>query len=721
MSSPNNFIWGEAFEEGSSSNMNDNPFLKVSPLTQYRWKKIKRTSSEIEELYFPSARQTPLGFGESDNNFIAQEPECNCDLTPLRETIVYYERNGIKGYQKEGDEFLYNVKIFVSTDGIKIEQAYNECEPKDDEAVFFLENNINDSSKQKMFAKFGSKVQKHLILDLKSNGVTKSGLYSVPDFDYDKLTQLVEKGYVEEPFSITRALLNVVLSINMVMGALGKVLGWLCDTIGQAILDYLSLPEWVWNSDSDDYFLKRENMIKNFTISNSTVDSIAQLLKNAPVIYEFRTYIAAGFIDNTIDGALSGIRLFIDMYNAFVTTVINSVYDMFEGIVQTADSWLGLSEIFALLCGIWNGLVDFVGGTLKFIGTLLSAQYDIASNFDNVVELYDNFWVSLANFSFSDFWESIKETYQKIKDYFKEKDSEDINSDKVAYAVGFGIAFIATFFIPFTQLAKVASFSKVGKVFVPTKYLDDISNTITKGVNAAVDAGKGVADDAVTLINKMLQLLAKGKAGLTEFFEGIWKSIADWFLKQTAKIRKLKKLFVNDENIDELLRRISKKYNIAGEEILTINALKKLRKDLIDNFSVKLEFVTKNPKYKTKLKDWERRGVAGSFNPKLGVMFVRHEVTAYTIQHEMFHMLLWHKMKQSVETFKIYEKLTVVFHEEYVLAQFIKQKGLWRIEDITSDLDYVNRIRKTNGLDEVGFEYFENWNFEEELSKFVDL
>ncbi|MDV2448928.1 hypothetical protein CMU93_15625 [Elizabethkingia anophelis] len=126
---------------------------------------------------------------------------------------------------------------------------------------------------------------------------------------------------------------------------------------------------------------------------------------------------------------------------------------------------------------------------------------------------------------------------------------------------------------------------------------------------------------------------------------------------------------------------------------------------------------------KLRQKDWTKRRVAGSFNMVEGKMYLRKSVTSYTVQHEMFHMKLWYKMtKEFPELQPLFQKTLGIenrlFHEEYVLAEFMKKPSKWREADLLNDLVKVNRLRGLKGLSKVELEYFKKWNLQQELLKF---
>jgi hypothetical protein len=250
------------------------------------------------------------------------------------------------------------------------------------------------------------------------------------------------------------------------------------------------------------------------------------------------------------------------------------------------------SEYIAQLCGIWNGLVDFVGGIIQFIGAILSAPADIALDLDTSLEVFDSFCVAVKKFKFATFWNAIKQGWEKGKAYFKESGGE-LNTDKVAYAFGYAEAFIATFFIPFTQLTKVANLSKIGKAGLPANMMEQMSNSLSRGATIVTDAGKVAVDGGLKVVRAMIALLGKGGEELKAFFEKIWKAIADWFLKNKKVFvdwtKEIQKAFGSDSKSDGLFRDIFKKFVVNNKGALTQRQFLKIAKQIEKHFSTVLD------------------------------------------------------------------------------------------------------------------------------------
>ena len=231
----------------------------------------------------------------------------------------------------------------------------------------------------------------------------------------------------------------------------------------------------------------------------------------------------------------------------------------------------------------------------------------------------------------------------------------------------------------------------------------------------------------VRLLEDIAEFLGKKGDELYQELKKLLDKILAWIKTNKQRFEttfsKIKEAFLKEGKTEEYFRRIQKRLNLAGEEILSIYDIKKLRRLLKETFDVPLELVDQNPKLKSKLKDWKLRRVAGSFNMVEGVMYLRKSVTAYTVQHEMFHMKLWYKMtKEFPELQPLFQKTlgreNRLFHEEYVLSEFMKDSSKWLEADLLNDLIEVNRLRIEKGLPKVDLEYYKRWNLEEELIKF---
>lgn len=340
--------------------------------------------------------------------------------------------------------------------------------------------------------------------------------------------------------------------------ALPKVIGWVLEKLGSWI-DYLKIDEQFWDTENENYFLKKENLIENFTISTETIKKIEELLNNKDDLSV--TDLMPDAIEEGIQYILSKIKTTIEQYNEFIKEIIKELYDALDN--YAADFiFQNLAEGFALLCGIWNGAVDFISGIFKFAAALLQAPSNIVDDFQTTLELIDNFWDTVTiKIFWVNLWESIKETYTKIKNELTHLDAANFNWVKIAYFTGFGLATIASFFIPVAQIANVTKAGKIGEIM--TKFTSEISSGFVKGANIIGQKSAQAFENSIKIFREMLALFSQGKKKLTAFFENIWKKIVEWFRKNKAGMA---------ENINTGIKMSAKEFEEGLKKLSKIKA-----------------------------------------------------------------------------------------------------------------------------------------------------
>lgn len=105
---------------------------------------------------------------------------------------------------------------------------------------------------------------------------------------------------------------------------------------------------------------------------------------------------------------------------------------------------------------------------------------------------------------------------------------------------------------------------------------------------------------------------------------------------------------------------------------------------------------------KQKLKDWNARGVVGSFNSRLKTMFVRSEVSELTVFHEMVHMKTWKRLSPEE-----YTKLPLWEDETIVWDAIWKTKEKWTKIELVDSYEYMNKFREESGISKIIVEEME--------------
>ncbi|MBW8521941.1 hypothetical protein K0U91_05590 [Chryseobacterium chendengshani] len=710
-------IAGKSYQIGK----NIRGLQNVSPLATF--KLFNQTSDEIFSKYFIDGNDTPKGNTTiiEDINLVVKKG------FKFNVHDFYFDKNE-NGLKDADEETIFKLLLFVSTDGNKVKECYEVVKPGDDEIILFLETDGDGLSNQKLYGRISEKVRKTYV------DIGTGKLYStffdgdiietvqryLSQVNKDIIEELLLRGYIENK-SIADSFFTGLKYVLLATSAPSKALGWVMNKLGNG-LDFLKISDEFWDTENENYYFQKDKLIENLIISTDKINLLKDLFTDKEGFN--LADLTPQMLDDIILKQTSVIESFIGQYNSYVKAKIEEVFKTLEN-PQMQEQTENLAEKVALICGIWNGLVDFVSSIFKFLGMLLEAPFDITKDIQQVLEMIDNFWEMHRD---GTLWDNVETAISagmtKMVEYLKSKNADDINWVRVYYVGGFTISFIGTFFIPLANIAKVANVGKVGEVLA--KITSEIGNTVSKTSKfVKIQTAEAYQKTSKALLD-LLELFKTGGQKLQTFVDDIWKKIADWFLKNKKLVEgwtnKIKQYLSKDGKTEEFFRKIDKKFN-HGEEILSANELKNLGRLLKETFDVTIQFVDQNPALKAKLKDWTARRVAGSFNMMEGVMYLRKSVTAYTVQHEMFHMKLWYKMtKEFPDLQPLFQKTlgfeNRLFHEEYVLAQFMKNPSKWKEADLLNDIAEINRLRELKNLNKVDLEYFKNWNLEQELLKF---
>lgn len=334
--------------------------------------------------------------------------------------------------------------------------------------------------------------------------------------------------------------------------------------------------------------------------------------------------------------------------------------DEVVGVVKKAVK--GVKQANAFICGALAELIETAAGIIDFIALLLMLATDQVGR-ERLLKSIENIVKGLREHP-GIIVQKVKEGFEALQQRY---DSEQNSDWQIAYNAG-------------EDAVRVFLF--VEGIVAVVKLLKNIPKLFTKLKEWVGKAGKSLK-----------QLAADTKKMFTE-------------------------LLSKETKTDELFRMLKRRINkLTGEEILRIKEIKLLRVQLWEKFRVRLRIVDKEPELKSKLKAWNSRRTspAASFNDVERTMFIRSEVSAYTVEHELYHVKLWYKMTQEFpEMLEGYKALTKLQHEEYVLAQFMKASDKWSIIDLERDLETINDIRsKEYNLPKVDLDYFKNWKLPE--------
>jgi|GEM_PF-5705095 len=479
-----------------------------------------------------------------------QDPDCDCGLVP-KVTPVYLEANKKSGYQPGEDRLVGNIWVFTSTDKAKLAACYKEIGmPKPDQAFLFYFNR-KGAEKGILQAKLGTDLVNKVKLSLDLMEKNQMDFFKNFDQDGNILVGFLKKQTLASDYPLLNGIVNVIGElIANAAGFVSNIIGMGCSYIGKLLQDHLTIPEHVWDSEHGNYTFKslkesdllpkKEALLQALQIDDKRMggiaDGMAAFTKTVRVVRQ--NYMVA-----QMQMGLATVKNMVMQYNAFIQVALDELYDTLDAQKNVKRYVTGF---IANICGIWNGVLDFVAGVFVFLGMVGETPYDFWSDLtldtfvDYAQSIYRFFSSGLGNL-ISAAWESTRKLWNDVQ-----RDGiEAINTDKVVYSVAFTTIFIGTFFIPGLEGAHASKALKFVKGLMPERFLEELA--VQTGKLNKLGNKVGVASK--TLLDDFTKLAAQGKSALSKFFDDICEKIRKWFLKKFAREAvenaKLRKKFVD--------------------------------------------------------------------------------------------------------------------------------------------------------------------------------
>ena len=432
----------------------------VSPLATVRL--ANQTSRQNSQKYFPNAG-APIQQGNSSlvlDPVLEKHDELSVDKNGYDFiTYDFYLDKDQNGKMNIDTEYVFKLLLFVSTDGNKVKECYEVCQPADDEILLFLETDEDTFSERVLYGRVSESIRKTYINTTTGERYRTSSAGNLIDvaldgeiLDFVKrhfseanleiIDDLLRKGYVEEK-GIKEGFYTALKYMLLATSAPAKALGWVLDRIGSEI-DFLKITDKFWDTEHQDYYFQKDNLIENLSISTGKLNGLKDLFIDKPG-FDLAD-LTPQLLDAIILNQIANVETFVDNYNRFIRTHIEKIFSDLEDPELQGQAG-DITEFIALICGIWNGLVDFVSSTFKFLGSLLEAPFDIAGDFQSAMETVDNIlallkdeklWVNLVD--------AVSKGMKEMVQYLTSEDSEDLNWVRIHYITGFAMSFVGTFF-----------------------------------------------------------------------------------------------------------------------------------------------------------------------------------------------------------------------------------------------------------------------------------
>ncbi len=502
----------------------------VSPLATVKF--FNQTSNEIFNKYFPDGKDITKG-----NTTIIKDAKVVTKGGYDFDAHDFFSDKNRDGSINHDEELTFKLLIFVSDDGNKVRECYDVVKPADDEIILFLETDVDNLSSQKLYGRISEKVRK-TYLDTKTGKlyrtffegdiveITKKYLNQA---NKELIEELLLRGYIEDK-GIGADFVYGLKYVLLATSAPAKALGWVMHKLGNGI-DFLKISDEFWDTENENYYFQKDKLIENLSISTDKLSPLKNLFTDKKGFN--LADLTPQMLDDIILKQVSVIESFVGQYNSYVKATVDELFKTMENPEIQIRVEI-LSEKVALICGIWNGLVDFVSSIFKFLGMLLEAPFEITEDFEQILEMIDNFWEMSRN---GTLWENIETAIStgmtKMVEYLKSKNADEVNWVRINYVAGFTIAFVGTFFIPIANIAKVANTGKVGEILA--KITSEIGNTVSKTSKfVKIQTAEAYQKTSNALLD-LLELFKTGGQKLQTFVDDIWKKIAEWFLKNKTK------------------------------------------------------------------------------------------------------------------------------------------------------------------------------------------
>jgi hypothetical protein len=501
----------------------------VSPLLQVQPANNSKTVQPIKNSYFIDAQIEQKG----NLTVINDLKKTTKDSYLYTSLDVFFDKN-LNGVKDPDEKLMFTVYFFFSDDGNKVREAYNASKLGENDIYFFIEGDEDFFSPKKLYAKVSPFVKKQFFnkngeLDERFfNSSLMNSLSKNTALGTDIIKELLEKGNIEKNNVNLENVLTTLKQGLLYFFSTSKATGWICNKIGNS-LDYLKISDDFWDTQSEDYFFDKDNLLKKITISDDLLNDLDKLFvdKKGLDLHD----ITPNILEEYIKKYANAIKKFIRYYNNFITVEVEAVYSSTDN--ELSNFLAGKMQMWvAYRCGLWNGLVDFISSIFKFVGSILEAPFNATKDFQGAMETLDNIYDFLFG---GDFWDNLEnaasEMYNKMLDFCKTHNKEDYDWVRVSYIGGSGIAFIASFFIPFTQVLKAAKLGKIAEI------VEAVNKEVGAAISAAAKYGK---DQAYKALSALLELFSKGGKAFKTFLQQVWNELEKWFLSAKHKLSKAK-------------------------------------------------------------------------------------------------------------------------------------------------------------------------------------
>lgn len=673
----------------------------VNPLATVKF--FNQTSYDINKKYFIDAKPSL----EGSFTYIS-DVGSNLD-NEIKTTVkdFYY-------YNKEEPQyFAFRVIMFSSTEATKLKECFEVSKPEDNEILIFVEDNKGDSVSgtygamrisQKIIDTLSSK--NRLAYDVKDNANIYEELRKiVPELTNGQIKSLLYNGYIEDTrIEAVKTWLKIasffssgvsaifpglaILTNDLVRKATSNLLGEVINKIEEARLEeYRWQPKAPKNEKGEiDKNYRYQPLISVDEKDNATVNiaQFANLLQK--MLDEQASYVKDKLkLSKKFSGNSEPNNLLEFLYHNYFKAykIAKSVIGQIKELSDIEILKYGAKTYNALLCGVWNGLVDAVSGLfamVKMIYDGITLGKDFIQNIDKylptLLEQFDEAVQAIKKISFT---ETAKYIYEKLKEI-------NLTFDPVAcsYFIGYAFGFIISLIIEIIIGLLVSG----GILDIPI-----IIQKLEEAIFGIFRLGWGLVKGAARKIRTFSKFVVKSIKDLINGFQEFLK-----FLKgEKGSFKKI---------IDEVFEASSiKKIGYKGGKILSEAELEDWAKLLMKKYGTKLLKVDK----------FDKPDILAQFDPNTNTIKYTDDITEYFMAHEHYHAEEMSKIGfqayvkdaplagTKIEDYTAKNWINRYKREKYVYDQLVKSAKNFKLNDeelyhafIYLDYDYIYQLEIRN-------------------------
>lgn len=586
-----------SFKNAFTLGENIRGMTNVSPLATVKF--FNQTPDDLLTKYYPDS-------GPVVEGSFAVVQDIGSDPEPvITKTVKDFYYYGVE----EVNNFAFRVILFSSTDATKLKESFEVSAPSGREILMFVEDNRSD----KASGTYGAiKISADVLSFLNKSGRLDYDLYNnrevyteikkvIPELEDDQIKSLLQKGYIEDiRVGIAKTYFKLASFFSSGLSFINPGLGILTNDAMRAatsillekvilLIEKTKLDENRWqpkppkleNGEPDESY-SYQPLISTGSDSNGSVNfsEITGLLKNMLKEQNDTVRLALNVKkDFRKNGQPKG---FLELLYNLYLSAYDIMYDVITGLDQMADLDIlkyGARTFNALVCGVWNGLVDSVAGLfamVKMIYDGITLGKDFAQNIEEylpvLLEQFDEAVQAIRNISFT---ETARYIYGKLKEI-------NLTFDPVAcaYFTGYAFGFIISLVIEIIVGALVSG----GVLDIPI-----IIEKLEEAIFGIFRLGWGMAKGAAKKVRTFSRFVVKSVKDLIKDFQELlnflkkgwneFKNIIDDAFKKSVKIL--------DEQASIFIKKLPS--NIGKFVDLLTQNFPKLQKKIVDGLLV-IEF-----------------------------------------------------------------------------------------------------------------------------------